>query len=123
MLAKRLQIAELLLKGNKYDYIRDQLKVGFSTIGRIATWLSLSGEGFKIAISRKKQPVSKSSLSEKYDPSSLRNIKRRYSQYYWPQLLIEKILTVSDENHRQKITSILQSMNVKNNLASEPNKM
>ena len=113
MLAKRLHIAELLLKNEKYEIIRKQLRVGYSTIARVATWLGLSGEGFKIAVSRKKSPPSKPSLEEMYDPLSQYNFKRRYSQYYWPQLLIEKIMTESDQKHRQKITTILQSMVVK----------
>lgn len=111
--AKRLQIAELLLKGEQYTLIREKLKVGYSTIARVATWLGLSGEGFKIVLSRKKTPKKEVSLEEKYDPFSSYNFKRRYSQYYWPQLLLEKILQASDEKHKHKITIILQSMEVK----------
>lgn len=113
MLSKRLQIAEYLLQGKEYDYIREALRVGNSTIARVATWLGMSGEGFKIVISRKKPPKKEVSLEEKYDPYSSYNFKRRYSQYYWPQLLLEKILQQSDENHQKKITTILQSMGVK----------
>ena len=112
-LSKSLQIAELLLKEEKYSLIRDKLKVGFSTIARVSTWLGLSGEGFKIVISRKKPIHKEPTLEEKYDPYSQYNFKRRYSQYYWPQLLLEKILQQSDENHKQKITTILQSMIIK----------
>src|SRR3989344_5165097 len=56
MLAKRLQIAVYLLQNKNYDDIRNELRVGNSTIARVATWLGLSGEGFKIVISRRKQP-------------------------------------------------------------------
>lgn len=115
MLAKRLQIAEYLLKGEQYTDIRAKLKVGFSTIARVATWLGMSGEGFKIVISRKKKPTKQISIEEKYDPYSNYNFKRRYSQYYWPQLLLEKILQQSDATHKKKITTILQSMGVKKN--------
>jgi len=113
MFAKRLQIAEYLLKGEQYTDIRAKLSVGFSTIARVATWLGMSGEGFKIVISRKKPPKREVSLEEKYDPYSSYNFKRRYSQYYWPQLLLEKILQQSDATHKKKITTILQSMGVK----------
>ena len=115
MLAKRLQIAVYLLQNKNYDDIRNELRVGNSTIARVATWLGLSGEGFKIVISRRKQPKKELTLEEKYDPYSSYNFKRRFSQYYWPQLLIEQILKQSDENHRSKITTILQSMGVKKN--------
>ena len=50
MLSKRLQIAEYLLQGKEYDHIREILRVGNSTIARVATWLGMSGEGFKIVI-------------------------------------------------------------------------
>ncbi len=113
MLSKRLQIAEYLLQGKEYDYIREVLRVGNSTIARVATWLGMSGEGFKIVISRKKKPTKQVSIEEKYDPYSSYNFKRRYSQYYWPQLLLEKILQQSDAAHQKKITTILQSMGVK----------
>lgn len=123
MLSKRLRIAEYLFQGKEYNYIREVLRVGNSTIARVATWLGMSGEGFKIVISRKKPPKKELSLQEKYDPYSNYNFKRRYSQYYWPQLLLEKILQVSDEKHKQKITTILQSMGVKKEMfTSEFNK-
>ena len=110
MLAKRIYIAELLLKGDKYSLIRDKAKVGFSTIARVATWLGLSGEGFKIVLSRKKPPKKEISLQEKYDPFSSYNFKRRYSTHYWPELLLEKILAASDQKHRDKIITILGSI-------------
>lgn len=113
MLSKRLQIAEYLLEDKGYDYIRESLRVGNSTIARVATWLGMSGEGFKIVISRKKIPTEQVTIEEKYDPYSSYNFKRRYSQYYWPQLLLEKILQQSDDDHKKKITTILQSMGVK----------
>lgn len=113
MLAKRLHIAELLLQNKDYQTIRAVLAVGFSTIARVATWLGLSGEGFKIVLSRKPKTVPKPDVEEIYDPFSSYNFKRRYSQYYWPQLLLEKIFQASDKNHQQKLTAILQSMVVK----------
>lgn len=119
MLAKRLQIAEYLLKGEQYTDIRAKLKVGFSTIARVATWLGLSGEGFKLVLSRKRPPKKEVTIEEKYDPFSSYNFKRRYTQYYWPQLLLEKIFAESDANHKRKITTILQSMEVKKELFSK----
>src|SRR3990167_9078728 len=112
-MAKRLHIAERLLQNKDYEDIRAELAVGFSTIARVATWLGLSGEGFKIVMSRKPKEPKKPTIEEMYEPYSSYNFKRRYSQYYWPQLLLEKILQASDESHKKKITTILQSMVVK----------
>ena len=112
-MAKRLHIAERLLQNKDYEDIRAELAVGFSTVARVATWLGLSGEGFKIVMSRKPKEPKKPTIEEMYEPYSSYNFKRRYSQYYWPQLLLEKILQASDESHKKKITTILQSMVVK----------
>ena len=111
MLAKRLKIAEFLLQDKDYQSIRKELKVGFSTIARVNTWLNLSGEGFKMVLARKPKPKYKpASDEEKYDPFSWYSIKRRYSLHFWPQLLIEELLKQSDKNHQEKIFTILQSM-------------
>lgn len=117
MLAKRLKIAELLLRGKSYQEIRGELKSSFSTIARVNTWLNLSGEGFKMVLARKPKNQSRAPTDEeKYDPFSWHNIKRRYSTYFWPQLLVEEILKQSDENHKRKIITILQSMGNKSKI-------
>lgn len=105
MLAKRLLVAKRLLENHSYNQIRTELKVGFSTIGRIATWLFISGKGFRNALAK----IPPSSKKPNIDYES-QNIKRRFSQYYWPELLIEKIIKESDQKHKAKIYSILQSM-------------
>ncbi len=110
MLAKRLQIASLLLKDKKYEEIRANLRVSYGTIARVATWLGLSGEGFKLVVSRQKPPTKKPTIEEMYDPYSSYNFKRRYSQHYWPELLLEKILQASDQKHKEKIFTILGSI-------------
>ena len=112
MLAKRLAIAKLLVEGKTYESIRNLLKVGFATIARVNTWLNLSGEGFKLVLqrTRKGKKIYEHSMEEQFDPFSWHNIKRRYSLYFWPQLLIEELMKQSDNRQKKKITTILQSM-------------
>lgn len=112
MLAKRLAIAKLLVEGKTYESIRNLLKVGFATIARVNTWLNLSGEGFKLVLqrTRKGKKAYEHSIEERFDPYSWYNIKRRYSLYFWPQLLIEELMKQSDNRQKNKITTILQSM-------------
>jgi len=47
MLAKRLAIAILLLKGYDYDAINEILKVSGTTIAKVKTWLHYEGEGYR----------------------------------------------------------------------------
>lgn len=47
MLAKRLAITVMLLKGYDYFSIRKALKVSPSTIGTISLWLKYSGSGYR----------------------------------------------------------------------------
>ena len=112
-IAKRLKIAEYLSLGKQYNFIRDELKVGYSTISRINTWLNLSGEGFKKMITKRKKSPKKSLLEEKYDPFSWYNIKRRYSLNFWPQLLLEEIIKSSDRKEKNKITKIIKKLDLK----------
>lgn len=111
-IAKRLRIAELLVNGKNYDEIRDEVKVGYSTIARVNTWLNLSGSGFKLMLDRKRKITKQSgvSLEEKYDPYSWHNIKRRYSLNFWPQLLVEELIKNADEKQKQKIGQIFDKL-------------
>lgn len=122
-IAKRLKIAEYLTDGKEYAYIRGMLKVGFSTIARVNTWLNISGAGFKVIFSRKKKEKPKTSDDEKYDPFSWYNFKRRYSTHFWPQLLIEEIIKASDNKQKRKIVSAFEKLELKGrHFTSEENK-
>lgn len=110
MIAKRLEIAKLLIEGNTYELIRGKLKTGYTTIARINTWLNLSGEGFKLAFARKQKPQLESSIEEKYDPFSWYSFKRRYSMYFGVELFLEQLIKQSNKRQRDKIFTVLQSM-------------
>jgi len=109
MIAKRLEIAKLLIEGNTYEYIRGVLKTGASTIARVNTWLNLSGEGFKLAYQRR-QKTKGVNYDEIYDPHSWYNFKRRYSLYFGLELFLEELIKQSSQNQKNKIFTILQSM-------------
>ena len=59
MLARRLQIAELLLEGLTFDQIQKELKAGPNTIAKIQAWLEVHGEGYRTVAKRnvKKNPM------------------------------------------------------------------
>lgn len=112
-IAKRLQIAQELIKGAGYQAIRSRWKVGFSTIARINTWLNLSGEGYKIMFSRKQKESTSPTLDERYDPHSWHNIKRRYSLNFWPQLILDEFFRQANVQEKEKITSIFEKLDLK----------
>lgn len=123
-IAKRLRIAELLAKGENYHGIRSEVRVGYSTIARVNTWLNLSGKGFRLVLERKKSEPKQVTEDEKYDPYSWHNIKRRYSMYFWPQLLLEELLNQSNQNEKEKIKKVLDGLDIKTKtFTREANKM
>lgn len=115
-IAKRLKIAEYLVEGKDYREIREMLKVGYSTIARVNTWINLSGAGFKVMLERKKKyhsPKKKVSLEERYDPYSWHNIKKRYSLYFWPQLILEELLDQASKKEKKKMEKIFEKIDLK----------
>jgi len=64
MMAKRLAIALLLVKGKGYIYIRDMLKVSTSTILLTKQWLLLGGSGYKKAA---EQVIKEEDIEEFFD--------------------------------------------------------
>lgn len=112
-IGKRLQIAAYLVEGKDYQTIRSILKVGFSTIARVNTWLNLSGEGFKLMLSRKRKPDKKPDIEDRFDPYSWHNIKRRYSMYFWPELLFEEFMKRADRKEKEKMQKIFEKIDLK----------
>lgn len=87
MLARRLQIAIMLIEGYTYDEIKITLKIGMGTIANVQKWLTLGGQGYKTIIERllkheKKIINKKIKLSNPISPES---IKRKYALMYWPE--------------------------------------
>lgn len=52
MLAKRLQIARMLLQKENYHVIGKKLHVTATTIAKINNWLNTFGEGYRLAIGK-----------------------------------------------------------------------
>ncbi|MCL5970539.1 MAG: YerC/YecD family TrpR-related protein [Patescibacteria group bacterium] len=123
IVAKRLEIAKLLIKGNSYDEIKDRVHAGYSTIARVNTWLNLAGDGFKMAVERMKEDKKEPSIEEKFNPFSWYNIGRRYPTRIWPLMAIEQFLEIASKREKSKLLSILQSMESKKQIfTKEANK-
>ncbi|KKS65740.1 MAG: TrpR like protein, YerC/YecD [Parcubacteria group bacterium GW2011_GWA1_42_7] len=125
MISKRLQIADLLMDGTKYSEIKIILKVSDPTISRVNEWLRTTGDGFRSAKEKldrcKKQEKGK--MEDSFDPLSWKNLKRRYPQYYWPELILKEIIRSSSQKQLEKIRSVLAQMKDKTALYKDLNRI
>ena len=122
MLARRLKTAELLMDGLTYSEIADNLKISSGTIAKIHEWLRLSGSGYRLVLQRipKNQTIEQENL---YKDFSWSNVKRRYPVYFWPQLVLESVISSAKEKDRQKIKIALNKMDKKSKLFKRLNKL
>lgn len=88
MLAKRIQIAKMLLEGHNYQTIRKYVKVTDSTIARISNLLEIGGNGLKTAISYLQKIESE---IEKERMRITPNLKKRYLSYFLPEIVADEI--------------------------------
>lgn len=113
ILSKRLRIAKLLLAGKTYEQIEEDLHVSHSTVAKIATWLAERGDGFRKIIEKiPKEPHIK--RWEEY--SDWDKFKRRYSLYFWPELLLEEIIRSANKREKERIQEVLVQLKEKSEL-------
>lgn len=112
MLAKRLKIAELVLEGETYDYIRGSLKVSPGTIARVQEWLKISGDGYRWAVQKTKGDMKKfqRSIPTESGYSGWSEIKRRYPIYFWPELLLEEIVKSANKREKERLQKVVGEM-------------
>lgn len=88
MLAKRIQVAKMLLEGYDYRSIRNYVKVTDPTIARISNILEIAGDGLKAAI-RELQKI-----EAEIDKERMRitpDLKKKYPMYFLPEKLVEEV--------------------------------
>lgn len=107
MVAKRLQIAKLLLNGKKYAQIRKDLKVSQQTIARVNLWLQQAGEGFRMVM---KRGLAKADIKvpEWMPPIRRSEMARRFPLHYWPRGLLEQIMRAANNRQRKQMLATLQ---------------
>jgi len=120
MIAKRLKIAKLLLEGKTYEEIRNSLKVSGGTIGRVNLWLKISGEGYRMIVTRTRKKEEKPLLGYEWS-SWLKAHKRKYSQYYWPWLLWEEVMRNASRRKKEAIIKNLSKISDKEKIYKEFN--
>lgn len=120
MLAKRINIAELLLGGWGYREIGEHLKVGEGTIARISEWLKFTGDGYRLIVERLKGKRKRREIKSKYKGTGPRaeieSLKRRYPSMFWPELLIKELINNSKIKNKNKILQTLGELRLKPSL-------
>lgn len=120
MLSKRLRIAKLLLTGLTYEQIETQLHVSHATVAKIAAWLAERGDGFRKIIEK----LPKEKQEEKwFERSEWDSFKRRYSLYFWPELLLEEIVKNANQKQKERIKSVLERLEEKSELHKKIEKL
>jgi len=93
MLARRLQIAMMLLNGDTQDRIRQKLKVGYSTIASVQRWLQAGFGGYEKVLKRYKSTWQRKDRRRKTaspdTPLSFNWMRRKYPLHF---LLVNTIL-------------------------------
>jgi len=113
ILAKRLRIAKLLLAGMTYQQVETGLHVSHGTVAKIAAWLAERGDGFRKIIEK----LPKEKQEEKwFERSEWDKFKRRYSLYFWPELLLEEIVKNANEKQKERIRAVLDRLEEKSEL-------
>lgn len=117
MIAKRLKIAKLLLEGRKFNEIRKSLRAGMTTISKISSWLSLSGNGYRLVMARTKK------LPPRVPNEAMEDIwrlmKRRYPSYFWPQMLLEDIFKKASKQQQDELVTIVSKFAKKEQIFAE----
>jgi len=115
MLARRLKIAELLMKGATYNQIGSDLKVAAGTIARVQTWLEQFGEGYRTIFKR----TSKEEKSKGIEPDTFSQIKKKYPMYYWPELILEEVIRAANQREKKRLSQVVKKLNYKTKLSRE----
>lgn len=112
-LGKRLRIAKLLLSGMTYEEIEKNLHVSHGTVAKIAAWLFERGDGFRKII--EKLPQNKG-IKRWEERSDWDQFKRRYSLYFWPELLLKEIVKNANKRQKERIKDVLVKLDGKSEL-------
>lgn len=97
MISRRIQIAKMLLAGINYQEIKEELKVGNSTITYVDKWLNNGFDGYRKILERhgknnENKKVGKYDFS--YDPQSFESFRKKHPGHF---LLLNMILDRKDK--------------------------
>ncbi|MDD5464345.1 MAG: YerC/YecD family TrpR-related protein [Candidatus Moranbacteria bacterium] len=109
MIAKRLKIAELLIKDLTYQEIEETLKVSATTIARVHEWLQISGDGYQKAIARTNGKILKQDNAD-VNFENWSSLKKKFPAYYWPDILLENIVANANKKQRAQMQVVIEKL-------------
>ncbi len=120
ILSRRLRIAKLLIVGMTYDEIKDTIHVSHTTIAKIGTWLAEQGDGFRNIITKLPKETTQKDPLMTFD---WKKFKRKYSLYFWPELLLQEIVKSANSKQKEQIKNVLDKLEEKSDLHREIEKL
>jgi uncharacterized protein YerC len=120
MLARRLQIANLLDQGHTYAEIQLAMPVSHPTIAKVQLWLQEFGDGFREVLrkARKNEPK-----IETHEGSEWHRHKKKYPLYYWPSLLLEEVVKSANKKRKHQLRKVIEQLKEKTALTQHLKKL
>jgi TrpR-related protein YerC/YecD len=93
MLARRIQIAKMLLEGKKYEEIVNKLHVGEDTVGKVQQWLTSGFGGYKKAVESFGRSLKQRTRTKEKSvlPYSFGWLKKKYPLHFLLFNFIDKV--------------------------------
>lgn len=100
--------------------LQKNLYTSHATVAKIGAWLAERGDGFRKIV--EKLPKQKH-IEHWTERSDWDKFKRRYSLYFWPELLLEEVVKSANEKQKGKIRDVLGKLEEKSKLHRQIEKL
>lgn len=103
MIARRIQIAKMLMAGHSYETIRSEIGAGLTTIGNIQRWLDAGFGGYIQALGNlDKKLAEKEAKYAKSQNDPFGEIKRKYPAYFAITSMFEQLKERNEKREKRK---------------------
>lgn len=103
MLARRIQIAKMLMAGLSYEEIRESLGTGLATISSVQRWIDSGWGGYLKALKNLEKKVREKEVeSSKYLNSPFAQLKRKYPAHFLIFNALDDIQKWNEERQKRK---------------------
>lgn len=103
MLARRIQIAKLLVAGGSYDAIRETTGAGYATIGNVQRWLDAGFGGYIKALENLNDKIQRGEAQyAKSSNDSWSAIKKKYPTHFAISNMFEQLEKWNQERQKRR---------------------